>query len=114
MIFNVLSAESAATFVRAMFPRFYLLGALLNAIACVLALLGGATYRGAVSMAVAVSFVYLREHLTPTINALRDEQLQRGDKAAGKRFNTLHALSEKINYGQFVIYVALIGYGVFK
>ena len=61
-----------------------------------------------------VTFLWLREYLTPLINKLRDEQLIDKKKESGARFNKLHKLSEQVNYGQFTLYIVLIGWFAYR
>ena len=104
-VFKSLPAEYAGTFLRALFPHYYLWGLI---IALVIALLAINTYP-LVSVAcslVAMLFVYSRQILMPKINKLRDAQLQ-GDTGAGRHFKQLHRWSVLINAGQVLVLLVI-------
>ena len=102
IIFRVLGAESAAKFVRALFPRYYAWGVGATAIALPALICGPLTYpelRGAsVGLQAALIVVglllmlYCGNSLTPAINAARDA----GPSEAG-RFDRLHKRSVQLN-----------------
>lgn len=105
-VFRSLPAEHAGSFLRALFPRYYLWG-LAVALACTLAALltGGGIAMIAVSAAVLLLFVYARQFLMPAINRARDRDLE-GDTQARKRFRALHLQSVLINALQLVLLLA--------
>ena len=105
-VFRSLPAEHAGSFLRALFPRYYLWG-LIVALACTLAALGAGSgiAVSAVCAAVLLLFVYARQFLMPAINRARDLDLE-GDTQAGARFRALHLQSVLINALQLVLLLA--------
>ena len=102
IIFQALSPESAARFVRTLFPRYYLWGAISGAIALPASLGGPLTHNELRGPGVAVQafailggilvMLYCGNTLTPQINAARDQG------PAGKpRFDALHRRSVQLN-----------------
>ena len=111
VIFRQLDEASAGRFLRALFPRYYLV----LLFTAVIAALGFALTRpvDAVIMAiVALGAVISRQGLMPRINAARDRMLA-GDEASGRLFNRLHRASVVINLLQLaaalVVLVRLAG-----
>jgi uncharacterized membrane protein len=113
IIFQVLSAESAARFVRALFPRYYAWGAISGAIALPSYLgvpLSFDEYRGPTvavqSLAIITGILimlYAGNSLTPAINAARDAG------AAGEaRFRRLHRRSVWLNAVALLLGIALL------
>ncbi len=105
-VFRSLPAEHAGSFLRALFPRYYLWG-LLVALACTFAALvaGGGIAISAVCAIVLLLFVYARQFLMPAINRARDLDIE-GDMQARKRFRALHLQSVLINALQLVLLLA--------
>jgi uncharacterized membrane protein len=102
VIFRVLSAEAAATFVRALFPRYYLWGSISGAVALP-AFLGVPLcfpeYRGAwiglqalLILGATLVMLYCGNSLTPAINAARDAGPDQAE-----RFERLHRRSVRLN-----------------
>ena len=109
-VFRSLPAEHAGSFLRALFPRYYLWG-LLVALACSLAAWvadAGAAAIGA-SLVVLILFVYARQILMPAINRARDRNLE-GDAQAGAKFRALHLQSVLINALQLLLLLAASAY----
>lgn len=102
IIFRVLPAESAAKFVRALFPRYYLWGAISAATALPAFLgvpLAFPEYRGGavglqalLIVASVLVLLYCGNTLTPAINAARD-----AGPAGQARFDRLHRRSGRLN-----------------
>lgn len=113
IIFKVLAPESAAKFVRALFPRYYAWGATCGAIALPAYLgapLSFQEFRGPMVavqslliMAGTLVMFYCGQSLTPAINAARD-----AGPAEKARFDRLHRRSVRLNGA-----VLLIGLGLF-
>ncbi len=99
-VFKSLDMDRAGAFLRSMFPRYYAYIIVLSGIG------GAAMYQATVPSlvmgAIAVSTLWVRQSLMPSINAARD----RNDEAAFKRG---HMLSVVINMAQLV---ALVWIGV--
>ena len=120
IIFKVLGAESGATFVRALFPRYYAWGVISSAVALAALVCGPLSYPelrgpmiGAQATLILISFaimLYCGNTLTPAINAARDE----GPESAG-RFDRLHKRSVNLNVVVLLIgLVLLVGFAMRK
>lgn len=120
IIFRVLGAESAAKFVRALFPRYYAWGVVTTAVALPAMVCGPLSFpelRGpmvAVQAALIAAslgiMLYCGNTLTPAINAARDE-----GPASADRFDRLHRRSVRLNAVALLIgTVLLVGFAVRK
>lgn len=107
MVFSTLPADQAGSFLRSMFPRYYLWGIGLSLIAVLVAIRAQAADFFLLSL-VLVGFVISREVLMPGINDARDQSLATGDQASRRRFQRLHNLSVVINIGQIGLLVLLL------
>ncbi len=113
IIFRVLGAESAAKFVRALFPRYYAWGVVSTAIALPALICGPLTYpelRGAnVGVQAALIVVclgimlYCGNSLTPAINNARD-----AGPSEAARFDQLHKRSVRLNAVALLLGLILI------
>jgi len=102
IIFRVLGADSAARFVRALFPRYYAWGVISTAIALPALVCGPLTYPELRGPAVGVQAIclvlglgimlYCGNSLTPAINAARDAGPEQSP-----RFDRLHKRSVRLN-----------------
>lgn len=105
--FRALTPADAGKFFRTIFPRYYLWGIVLSALALAVCLWHSP--KGAVLMAfVLAGFVYSRQLLMPAINTARDrwqESESAQDKAA---FSALHRRSVIINVAQMLMLVIII------
>lgn len=98
LAFTRLEREIAAAFLRAVFPIYYQVMAVLGVLAAV-----PIWYRNeAVVLAgVAVIFVFVKMLLLPPINRARDAR-DMGDAGGEARFKRLHRLSVLINMAQMI------------
>lgn len=101
-----LGKEEAGTFIRGIFPWYYLVQGVL-AVGAMLLLGSQRQLEPAIIGAVALLAVFSRQVLMPRINALRDRELA-GDGAAGAMFGRLHSLSVLINTLQLLGVVGVI------
>jgi hypothetical protein len=102
VIFTVLDSQNGAKFVRALFPRYYLWGAIAGAIALPAYVAGPLCfpeYRGTIVgiqaliiLAGTLIMLYAGNSLTPAINAARDQGPE-----GHKRFEALHRRSVWLN-----------------
>lgn len=106
LVFKVLPSDLAGGFLRALFPRYYDVLALVGILA---ALLSAGTLPGIILTAVALLFVFSRFVLVPRINGARDASLA-GDQDAKKRFGRLHGASVLINITQMIALVVAIAW----
>ena len=105
LIFTKLDAEIAGSFIRQVFPWYYLAVISLSTLAA-LSLVSSRLIDALVLAAVAVAAVITRQVLMPRINLARDGVLA-GDPSAGRRFSRLHKLSVWINAVQ-IIAIAIV------
>jgi hypothetical protein len=101
LIFRVLPAETAARFVRALFPPYYI-WVLGTASAGAVALFPLSKLDSGLLACVAALAFWLRQVLMPRLNALRDAELA-GDPAAGRAFARGHRLSVIANLLQMLV-----------
>ena len=111
LVFTKLPIETAGTFIRQLFPWYYLTMGVTTVVALVglaLGTSGIASLEAGLTALVLLGFVYARQSLMPMINRARDAELA-GDSEAGARFTRLHRLSVLINGLQwFAVLAALI------
>ena len=105
-VFQALPIEQAGTFLRRLFPRYYLALIIGSALAGAL-WLQSAPWAGGTCLVIALSTLWVRQSLVPRINALRDAELD-GDKVAGVQFARLHRLSVVINMIQLAALLLLL------
>lgn len=113
MIFSTLGDEAGGRFVRALFPRYYMWGAISAAVAlpCVVQVpLSFPEYRGPwvgvqalAIIAAALMMLYAGNVLTPAINAARD-----AGPDGEARFHRLHRRSVQLNAVVLVIGIGLL------
>jgi len=106
-VFRTLPEAEAGAFVRALFPRYYLVLGAVSALAALLAGLGERWTEAALLALVAAGFAVARQGLMPRINALSD-RVKAGEAAAAPAFASLHRASVSLNAAQLVG-LALIG-----
>jgi len=96
LVFTKLEGPVAGTFIRAVFPVYYLYVLIVSAIAAALL---ATRWDGAVMALVAVSTVWLRQWLMPRINGWSDAA-RGGDGRAKRLFDLGHRVSVLVNFGQ--------------
>ncbi len=106
-VFRALPAEHAGSFLRALFPKYYLWGLIVALLATALAMAASTTV-GAACLLVALLFVFARQALMPRINHARDQESE-GITGAGQRFKMLHLWSVLINGFQMLVLLAVAG-----
>ena len=95
VIFKTLSQEDAARFLRAIFPRLFLVGLFTSLVIVGLSLVGEKQDLTLISTVIAAGFAVNCFVLTPNINKMRDAVLA-GDAQKEKNFKILHLLSVAI------------------
>ena len=95
VIFNTLSQEDAARFLRAIFPRLFLVGLFMSLVMVGLSLVGEKQDLTLISTVIAAGFAVNCFVLTPNINKMRDAVLA-GDAQKERNFKILHLLSVAI------------------
>ena len=112
-VFKLLEAEQAGIFLRGLFPRFYLWGAVMSVLALLLSLWTSPANILLVAI-VLLGFVYSRQFLTKRINAARDRWLA-SDAANDKiAFDRLHKQSVMINLIQMFLLLVIIVFYFFR
>jgi len=108
-VFQALPIEQAGTFLRRLFPRYYLALIIGSGLAGAL-WLQSTPWAGGTCLMIALSTLWVRQSLVPRINALRDAELG-GDNAAAVQFARLHRLSVVINMIQLAaLFLLLVRY----
>ena len=107
VVFKTLSQDEAARFLRAVFPRLFLVGLFSSLAMVMLSLFGEERKLILISCLIAVGFATNYFILTPKINKARDEVLA-GDEQMEQQFKILHLLSVSI----FVIQICLSAFVV--
>ena len=110
LVFTKLPFETAASFIREVFPWYYLAMGMTTLLAVLLllpAIGAGVGWPAGLSAFVLIGFVTARQLLMPRINAARDAELA-GDADAGQRFKRLHRLSVLINGAQWLAVFAAL------
>ena len=109
LIFTQLPLETAAPFIRRVFPWYYLVMGATSLVAALALLIQGHHSALAILLALVVlGFTLARQVLMPRINQARDLEAQ-GDREAGARFARLHRLSVVINALQWLAVVFALG-----
>lgn len=98
LVFTRLPAQQAGSFIRAVFPVYYLYILITSAIA---ALALAPHWEGAAMALVAVATLWLRQILMPRINNLSDAA-QAGDHIAKRKFDQAHRFSVAVNFAQIL------------
>ena len=98
--------EQAGTFLRRLFPRYYLALIIGSGLAGAL-WVQSAPWAGGTCLVIALSTIWVRQYLVPHLNALRDAELG-GDDSAGVEFARLHRFSVAINMIQLAALLFLL------
>ena len=110
LVFTRLPTDTAGTFIRQLFPWYYLTMAISTLVALVALVFGAsgiASWEAGLTALVLLGFIYARQWLMPTINRTRDAELAGVDEA-GARFSRLHRLSVIINGMQWFAVLATL------
>ena len=100
-VFRVLPPDNAGTFLRKVFPLYYLFGMVTSLIAAVAAF-ALQLKEAWLLLVVLALFVVSRQLLVPAINRARDRELA-GDTTAKALFKRLHGSSVAINLVQMLL-----------
>ena len=101
LIFIKLPADTAGTFIREVFPWYYLVFACLSLLLALFLYAHPNMWFMLIMLANVFAFVMARQWLMPAINAKRDLVLQ-GDATANQAFNLLHRVSVTVNSVQLL------------
>lgn len=102
-IHKVLDKQPASTVTRAIFPRYYLVLAIVTGLGAACAFLVNVA-AGIVLAVIAGGFVFARQVMTPRINALNDE-VKRGSTIQQGPAKALHAWSVRMNMLQLLVLI---------
>ncbi|MEM9357171.1 MAG: DUF4149 domain-containing protein [Pseudomonadota bacterium] len=105
-VFRALTAEQAGSFLRALFPNYYLVLGGMSLGAAAVAAYSNSASSALVLAACALIFLFGRYVAVPVINGYRDEMLA-GNEASGKKFEAWHRGTAAANFGQMagLVYV---------
>ena len=107
VVFKTLSQDEAARFLRAIFPRLFLVGLFTSSVMIMLSIVGGERDLSLISTAIAIGFALNYFILTPNINKTRDKVLA-GDVQKEKLFKILHFLSVAIFFIQICACIFIV------
>ena len=103
LVFTKLAAAQAGTFIRAVFPVYYLYVLVTSGVAALALVPALATrWDGAVMGVVAVLTIWLRQGLMPRMNTFGDAA-RSGDGTAKRRFDAAHRMSVALNMVQIIV-----------
>lgn len=109
LVFMRLPAAAAGSFIRAVFPWYYLYVLIASGVAFIaLWLADGRCLAGWAMLAVFAAGLYARQRLMPQLNQWRDAA-EAGDSAAARRFDRGHRLSVGLNAAQWLVALVLLG-----
>lgn len=100
-VFRSLGGAPAQSFLRALFPIYYVYLAVTALVGCVATITPNPRL-GMLLAAIAVSAAGLRQFVMPRVNAARDAE-QAGDAGAAAQFRSLHRLSFAVNLAQLLV-----------
>lgn len=108
--FRALEGEHISTYLRALFPHYYLVIIVCGAVSALMLALAARPVPAAVMAMVAGFALLVRQGLLPRLDALRAGRAA-GDEEATRQFKRLHGLSMAINLVQIVaVGVALFAF----
>lgn len=110
LVFTRLPLDIAGTFIRQIFPWYYLtMGTtILIALTALISGAGGSvTWEAALATLVLAGFAFARQVLMPKINHTRDAEMA-GETGAARRFRHLHRMSVAINGIQWLAVLAAL------
>lgn len=104
--FRALPADMSGTFLRRLFPLYYLWGLVVSLLCTSTAFYAADGITGIICAIVALLFVYVRTGLLPQLNRLRQGR-QDGDTEATRQFRRLHLQSVLINAAQLLLLIGI-------
>ena len=107
VVFKTLSQDEAARFLRAVFPRLFLVGLFSSLAMVMLSLFGEERNFILISSVISAGFAINYFILTPKINKVRDAVLA-GDEQMGKQFKIFHLLSVLIFFAQVCLSIFVV------
>ena len=107
VVFTVLNKKSSQTFLRAFFPRLFILGIVISVMLVVLTFQELNMLPKILSIFIFLGFLINLLVITPNVNKYRDLELQ-GNNRAKKIFSILHFLSVCIFISQLILLLLII------
>ena len=105
-VFRALPAEAAGSFLRRLFPLYFLWGLLMSLLCTITAIYAEELLIGSICALVAILFAYARYSLLSRINRARDRKMD-GDPTADRQFKRLHLQSVLINAAQLLLLIGI-------
>jgi len=105
-VFRALPAEAAGSFLRRLFPLYFLWGLLMSLLCTITAIYAEELVIGSICALVAILFAYARYSLLSRINRARDRKMD-GDLTADRQFKRLHLQSVLINAAQLLLLIGI-------
>ena len=105
-VFRALPAEAAGSFLRRLFPLYFLWGLLMSLLCTITAIYAAELVIGSICALVAILFAYARYSLLSRINRARDRKID-GDTTADRQFKRLHLQSVLINAAQLLLLIGI-------
>jgi Ca2+/Na+ antiporter len=105
-VFRALPAEAAGSFLRRLFPIYFLWGLLMSLLCTITAVYAAELVAGSICALVAILFAYARYSLLARINRARERKLD-GDATADRQFKRLHLQSVLINAAQLLLLIGI-------
>ena len=105
-VFRALPAEAAGSFLRRLFPLYFLWGLVMSLLCAITAVYAAELVVGSICAMIAILFAYARYSLLARINRVRERKLN-GDATAHRQFKRLHLQSVLINAAQFLLLIGI-------
>ncbi len=105
-IFKNLNERQTKLVLRSFFPKYYLYGIVLSVIGMIFCLYEKDLILIFSFLFFLMTFIFLRQYLTPLINNAKDNIID--DKKKEIRFQRLHFLSVMINFLQIILCICLL------
>ena len=107
-VFRALPAEAAGSFLRRLFPIYFLWGLVMSLLCTITAVYAAELVVGSICALVAILFAYARYSLLPRINRARERKFAGdGDATAGRQFKRMHLQSVLINAAQLLLLIGI-------
>jgi Ca2+/Na+ antiporter len=105
-VFRALPAEAAGSFLRRLFPLYFLWGLVMSLLCTITAVYAVELVVGSICAMIAILFAYARYSLLSRINRARERKLN-GAATADRQFKRLHLQSVLINAAQLLLLIGI-------
>jgi len=109
-VFRALPAEAAGSFLRRLFPLYFLWGLVMSLLCTITAIYAAELIVGSICALVAILFAYARYSLLSRINRARDRKIDgdgNSNATAQRQFKRLHLQSVLINAAQLILMIGV-------